>query len=948
MSNRRGDAAARLRQVMSPFHPAVPTEPRVRSASPPLSTLPSGIPAYLGYWGKAHPVEGASVRWHPLAYHALDVAAAATVILRQRPLYRAAGARALGVDEASATRLAAGFIALHDLGKIEAAFQWKVPDTGARTPRRPTLSAGHHTKAGLMLWRGGLGSLCAPRLAVDGTAESLSDLADAVFGHHGRPVGGDIRLDLVRTIFTPDERRDAEAMAADLLALLMPEPVDGLTRDLAAASWWLAGLTTLADWIGSNDAWFQYWHPTLTLSAYFAHATSAAEQAVQTAGLHAPVSIAQLSFRELTATANRSLEPTPAQAWAESVPLPDEGPVLCILEDVTGSGKTEAAQMLVHRLLAKQHAGGAYWAMPTMATANAMYRRQAAAVGRLFQRGGPSPSLVLAHGQSKLDAGFRATVVADPDRLRSRPIELMDDGDSSLAQCAEWLASDRRRALLADVGAGTVDQALLAILPAKFNVLRLAGLSGKVVILDEVHAYDAYTGTLIRQLLEFLVSIGASVVLLSATLPLHKRHELVAAWTQGAGTPPAKASEASADPDHYPSAGIAPAGGAATFTAIRAAPRSHRRVGVRRIHDPNEVVSLVAERVARGEAVAWVHNTVAGCQAAAERARAGGLTPIVFHARFAQCDRQRIELEVMRRLGPESAVDRAGTLVIATQVIEQSLDLDFDAMFTDLAPIDLLLQRAGRLWRHSGRARPLGAEMVLHVLEPAARDDAPADWLSALGGSAKMYNIETLWRTSVRLDNTPELVSPDDVRAMVEAVYGIDQVLPLPEELLPKADAQDGHGHAETAVAHQSSLSVAAGYGRNANYEIEARALTRLGEPTTVLRLATRDVDGALVPWCDDVGRSERERWQLSEVSVRSSLVPPGVVSEDIDVRLSEGARESRDAGDDGAVLAVLSQAGDGTWEARLESPEKKWRRILAYSPTDGVRVLPPRGTPPP
>ncbi|MCU0623667.1 MAG: hypothetical protein MUF53_07355, partial [Gemmatimonadaceae bacterium] len=106
MSNRRGDAAARLRQVMSPFHPAVPTEPRVRSASPPLSTLPSGIPAYLGYWGKAHPVEGASVRWHPLAYHALDVAAAATVILRQRPLYRAAGARALGVDEASATRLA--------------------------------------------------------------------------------------------------------------------------------------------------------------------------------------------------------------------------------------------------------------------------------------------------------------------------------------------------------------------------------------------------------------------------------------------------------------------------------------------------------------------------------------------------------------------------------------------------------------------------------------------------------------------------------------------------------------------------------------------------------------------------------------------------------------------------------------------------------------------------
>jgi CRISPR-associated endonuclease/helicase Cas3 len=228
------------------------------------------------------------------------------------------------------------------------------------------------------------------------------------------------------------------------------------------------------------------------------------------------------------------------QDWAERVPLPD-GPFLALVEDVTGGGKTEAALVLTHRLLAEGRAKGLYMALPTMATANAMFTRLAEAYRRLFEPDpDQEPSLALAHGATKLHDGFQAAIRAGDPARASEP-ETDDDnprGDEAGAACAAWLALEQRKAFLADVGVGTIDQAILGVLPAKYQSLRLLGLSQRVLIVDEAHAYDAYVGEELDRLLTFQAALGSSAVILSATLPATTKRRLVNAFRRGLGLGP--------------------------------------------------------------------------------------------------------------------------------------------------------------------------------------------------------------------------------------------------------------------------------------------------------------------------------------------------------------------------------------------------------------------------
>lgn len=897
----------------------------------------SVVPPYISYWGKARESPDSQVGWHPLAYHSIDVAAVAAEMLRRRPCLRSAGRRLLGVPEDDLMRFVPALIAMHDVGKVEAAFQAKAPHAGARPLRAERrLEMGHHTKAGLALWFDALGRHMRSALLTSSEGIELDDLARAVFGHHGRPVPEGQLPATLAPFFAPDELRDAEALCRDLSALFLSDPIAPPSGDLAKASWWLAGLTTLADWIGSNTKWFPYAAADLSPAGYLQEAAQRSIVAVREAGLVVATSARAMSFEDLTRHEERRLHATPAQRWAETVLFPGGSPLLCVIEDVTGSGKTEAAQMLVHRLLASGRCEGAFWAMPTMATANAMYLRQGAVIGRLFGPSAGAPSLALAHGRAGLNADFRDSVVVEPALLEALPRDIGEAGDNSIRQCAAWLAADRRRALLADVGAGTIDQALLGILPAKFNVLRLAGLSGKVVVLDEVHAYDTYVGTLLEQLLEWLAGVGASVVLLSATLPMARRRALLEAWRRGAH----ETGELSGPPPHesssYPLAAMVPVVGPLSFTPLSAAPDSHSVVEVRRLHSADDALHVVAERVRMGDAVAWIRNTVRDCQAAAERARAVGLRPIVFHSRFAQCDRQVIEAEVLRRLGPKPATDRAGTLVVATQVIEQSLDIDFDAMVTDLAPIDLLLQRAGRLWRHAKRTRPADAVRSLHVLEPPGRDRDPREWRRELAGTARVYRIAPLWRTSLALDRRQALNSPGDVRALVEEVYGDDAAAAVPDVLQEMVDHEQGRGMADAAVAIQSSLSFAEGYGRTTRYEVETKVSTRLGDPTTLLRLARWNGE-TLQPLCNDAERSERERWQLSEVSVRRTSLGLGEGARDVPSRVRDSVVDAWGEFERDAVLVALQVGEDDLSRGEVVEAETGVSVVIEYSIGSGV-----------
>jgi CRISPR-associated endonuclease/helicase Cas3 len=557
-----------------------------------------------------------------------------------------------------------------------------------------------------------------------------------------------------------------------------------------------------------------------------------------------------------------------------------EGPVLVILEDLTGAGKTEAAHLLVHRLLTARRASGAYWAMPTQATANAMYARQADLLDRLFDDPEQRPSLVLAHGQRQLHERFRASVLdgaSEEDRPPDSEMDLDEDVPST-ATCAAWLADDRRASMLADVGAGTIDQALLAVLSTKFNTIRLFGLSDKVLVVDEAHAYDHYMGVELEELLRFHAALGGHAIVLSATLPRARREQLVGAWKDGVrGGQRRLGDSAFVGAAAYPLATVVAAEGVQEV-ALKPAPWSRRRVPLRLVHDLDAAVSHVVTAARSGACVAWVRNTVDDCLAAATRLRGQGLDPMVFHARFAQADRQRREEDVVHDFGPAAPDElRRGRVLIATQVIEQSLDLDFDAMVSDLAPVDLLVQRAGRLQRHPARdfSRPAGIARELVILSPQPKDSPEPGWLGGIfAATAHVYKDPgILWRTVQTLHRAQCITMPENLRDLIENVYGSTEV---PDSLLPGANQAVGEASAQAATATFATLKVGDGYDANAQAWVnDLQVRTRVGERQTTVRLARACGDGSLAAWSGH--RPEWKAWALSEVRLSARRVPAGV-----------------------------------------------------------------------
>jgi CRISPR-associated endonuclease/helicase Cas3 len=638
--------------------------------------------------------------------------------------------------------------------------------------------------------------------------------------------------------------------------------------------------------------------------------------------------------RPSTATGYRALteqthQPTPTQSWAETAGLPD-GSFVAFVEDVTGGGKTEAALILAHRLLADGRARGLYVALPTMATANAMYDRLAACYHRLFADGA-TPSLALAHGSARLHEGFRASFegVADPRRATEREEEA--ESDASGAACAAWLADDRRKAFLADVGVGTIDQALLAVLPAKYQSLRLLGLAERVLIVDEAHAYDAYMNRELERLLEFQAALGGSAIILSATLPRAVRQPLATAFAKGLGREPPVLRA-----DDYPLVSIV-----ATDRVLEEAkePRVdlRRTLHIERLPDEGAAHARIAEAARGGGAVAWVRNTVDDAFDAVARLRAAGIAASLFHARFAMGDRLAIEREVAARFGREGGPKRAGVLV-ATQVIEQSLDLDFDLLVSDLAPIDLLLQRAGRLWRHPERPRPVPGPRLL-VVSPDPAVEIAHDWYAAaFPRAAWVYrNHALLWVSALALFERERVRVPEDVRALVEAVYGGADT----EEWAPPALRRNviealGEAQAARSLAQTNLLSVGKGYGGDhPGWDEDTRTSTRLGDEMTTLRLARLEGD-RLVPWCFDPDDPHRA-WALSEVTVRKQRIsdvpePPAALCAATDM-----VRRSWTRHDEHKPLLPLFEKGSDLWLGTVLD-RKGEPLTVTYTRREGLR----------
>ena len=382
--------------------------------------------------------------------------------------------------------------------------------------------------------------------------------------------------------------------------------------------------------------------------------------------------------------------------------------------------------------------------------------------------------------------------------------------------------------------------------------------------------------------------------------------------------------------------------GAITETPLDTREDLKRSVAVTRIQDCDEALERVAEAAGKGAAVAYIRNSVDDAIEAFEALRAKGLEPILFHARFAMTDRLAIEGKALEIFGKKGTPDqRKGRVLVATQVVEQSLDLDFDLMVTDLAPVDLLVQRAGRLWRHQRGPRPIsGPDFLVVSPEPVA--DAGKDWYEKIfPRGAYVYRAHALlWLSAKILFEKGAIVSPQGVKALVETVYGADARDRIPEGLRKNFDDNEGAAFGDSSHAENNLLDFFSGYcpGDNKFWSSDIRKPTRLGEEQTVFRLAFWR-DGRLRPYANE--SDPMRAWALSEVSV-SVRKATGRSASSPEIEMAASALEAkwREAGD-GTVVLPLD--GEGSWRARGAKPAKNTVQPIDihYDTICGLRLLP-------
>jgi CRISPR-associated endonuclease/helicase Cas3 len=844
-------------------------------------------PDYFRYWGKTDRLQTAQTPYHLLCFHSLDVAACGRALIHSGRFSLEPFARELGWELAAFEECFLVMLALHDAGKFARAFQGLAPNlaTALVPPDRKKIYRHRHDTLGWLLLTELLGT---KQLDLDGRSEWWRMIFRVVTGHHGIPP---CEQDGGQPLSPHDYflKADLDAglgFAKDLVPVLMthpwPVPEKRHVEILKGLSYRMAGLCVLADWLGSNQEVFPFRTEPVQLRTYWEEVLPKAAAAVSAAGLDEQA-VRAWSIPSVLLPKIEVL--TPLQEYAVAVDLPDR-PQMFLLEDVTGSGKTEAALLLCHRLLAAGRASGVYFALPTMATANQMYSRVGDIYRRLFADDA-QPSLVLAHGARDLVHSFRESILPFEHAF---PVDNYEKGEETATiQCAAWLADSRKKSMLADVGVGTIDQALQAILPERHQSLRLLGLANKVLIVDEVHAYDTYTGTLLLKLLEAHAQAGGSAVMLSATMPGALRAAMVRAFQS---TEPGAPAEELRPDARYPLATHAVHGELPRTHACATRAEITRTVGVTFIHQEADALERVLELAGTGRCVCWVRNTVHdarhACEALCERLDASRVT--LFHSRFAMGDRLEREGAVVRRFGPQStAADRCGQALVATQVVEQSLDLDFDEMVTDLAPIDLLIQRAGRLRRHLRRndggrtvsGRDGRGPATLYVLAPVFAEDPGKDWYSALFPKAAYVYEDAggLWRTMDALVKSRAIVSPGapgdagGVRCLVEAVYG-ETARSLPAGLQIAERKVDGKLLGNRSQASFNTLKITLGYCEEAgDWEHKHPTPTRLGEDSDTIYLAREGDDGSLeaflpagmFPWEMSAVRVRKQGWKLSD-----------------------------------------------------------------------------------
>ncbi len=730
----------------------------------------------------------------------LDVAASAEAILTREPeTTRQRIAAVLGLPWEVAKPWLLVLIACHDLGKACSGFQLKwegakelLSASGLKIPPGVDTSINHAYVSQVAL---------TELLQKQNWPFAMADLAaDAVGCHHGERANPTIIDNLMgnRQVMDQgwaDARRD---LFKAVFEVFQPSSVPSKTTLCGPDFMLLSGLTSFADWIGSNEEWFTFGTSADcdNLTAWWDRRRMQAEHALDAIGwqTRSPLLSSERSFADVF----NKLMPRPLQLAVSKAVRNVPQPCIILVEAPMGEGKTESAFYAHLELQRRFGHRGMYVALPTKATGNAMFVRTLEFLHSL--KPDRILDLQLLHGATLLNDTFQ--------NLKLAPI-YNPEGLGQI-RAGEWF-TNKKRALLSEYGVGTVDQALMTILPVRHNFVRLWGLANRVVVFDEIHAYDDYTGTLLIHLCHWLLALGSSVVLLSATLPPSIRRKLA----DGMNTVMPESEVA------YPRLTVFNRG-SVEQTHFEADPTRRRTIYLQKIApDLTSIKVSLDEQLLHGGLGLALVNTVQraqdlyqlfpdGATLQREGCHIGKCLPdgtevFLFHARFPANRRQKREDLILKTFGDGGS--RTGRkILVATQVAEQSLDLDFDLIVTDLAPIDLILQRVGRLWRHQRdvRLRPVSKPILL--VAGLAGNEPPAFgkpfWWDAV------YREDLLLRTWCVLKARQELTLPDEIDTLVSTVY--EEKVDIPDSLIERYNKAilnaDGEGITKRGQANQAIM----------------------------------------------------------------------------------------------------------------------------------------------
>jgi CRISPR-associated endonuclease/helicase Cas3 len=823
-------------------------------------------------WGKlSREREGTGPRWHPLVDHMTDVAACLAA-LSSRGAIRRAMERAAGrpLDEVDEQRLAV-IAFLHDIGKANAGFQsrwWVLPH---RPPGRwPTFPVGHSAEGWVLFdayahsadARAILSGLPLQAMTSWGDA-ALWELMKASISHHGRPVR-DIGFQNVAALWHPVLSEAGETLyrPADVVAdmgrrvqQLFPLAFDDTGHvplpDAPAFGHLFAGLVQLADWLGSDTRahFFPYSQPGEDRAIT---AANGAQYAVRAIGLD--TTDARSVFTSRAPTFTDAFEVSAPRPMQSEVADTEKGP-LVILEAETGSGKTEAALWRFAKLYEAGRVDSLFFALPTRVAATQIYERVCAFVGRLWPHDAPVVVRAL--------PGYEA---ADGERKVSLPdfkVQWPDDPADAVAH-KRWVAESPKRFLAATIAVGTVDQALLAALMVRHAHLRHALLTRSLLVVDEVHASDAYMSVLLEKLLKAHLHAGGEALLLSATLGAVARQRfLSAASSQRERTEPSLVV-ACALP--YPLISAAGTFGQCE-RAVQGNPRMKRVLWrtFDALDDPVQIATLATNAAAQGARVLVVRNTVPTAVATLKEIesrcadaaadwlfRVAG-TSTLHHSRFSRSDRPLLDAEVERQLGKQR-VDRSARIIVGTQTLEQSLDIDADLLITDLCPMDVLLQRLGRLHRHERCAdeRPAAFRTPrAWVLTPPGHDLAPMLKRARFGlglmrgrdgvPGGVYPDLRILEATRRLIETRPQPHIPADNRQLVEHATHPEALAAIEQEMQgdwPRLGQElDGLRVAQRSIGHLQTLAFDRHFSEAGFPDAEQHVATRLGAADRLLTL---------------------------------------------------------------------------------------------------------------